>query len=160
SLLESNVARLRNHRSTGRDTNVFGKSACPYPEDFIARLELGDVPADRFNCSGEVRSRRRVFRLTKSKDKSADTTLQHSAIVKSEGNGANPDKNLVVVRNRLFDLFKFQNLIGRTVLTITYRFHGIGRSRSVAIAVVGRSPIGDLEPREENDKGCECAPVQ
>src|SRR5207237_10204303 len=108
---EVNVNRLRSYRSVEPDTDVFRESACPYPEDFIARLELGDVPAGRFNCSGAVRSRRCVFRLTKSKDKSADTTSQHAAVVKSEGNGSTPAENLVVVRNRLFDWLTFQTFI-------------------------------------------------
>src|SRR5207253_1418984 len=116
---EANVARLRSYRSVEPDTDVFSESACPYPEDFIAWLELGHVPADRFNCSGEVRSRGGVFRLTKSKDEPADTAFQHAAVEKSEGNGANPDENLVVVWNRLFDLFKFQNVIRRTVFAVT-----------------------------------------
>src|SRR5207237_5938798 len=149
---EVNVNRLRSYRSVEPDTDVFRESACPYPEDFIARLELGDVPADRFNRSGEVRSRRCVFRLTKSKDKSADTTSQHAAVVKSEGNGANPDENLVVVRNRLFDLFKFQNLIGRAVFAVTNSFHGMGRRAGLLIAIIGGRPIGELEPGEENEK--------
>src|SRR5207302_3286096 len=108
-LFEVNVNRLRSYRSVEPDTDVFGESACPYPEDFIARLELGCVPADSFNCSGKVRSRRCVFRLAKSKDKSADTAFQHAAVEKPEGNRANANENLVVVRRRLFDLSKFQN---------------------------------------------------
>src|SRR5436853_272879 len=79
-------------------------------QDFISRLELAHVPADRSNCTGKVRSRAGVFRLTKSKDKSADTASQHATVEKSEGNRANADENLVVVRNRLFDVFNFQNV--------------------------------------------------
>src|SRR5262249_13038666 len=96
-----------NHRSTGRDTNVFGERACSYTEYFIALLELGHVPADHFNCSGEVRSRARIFWLTKSKDESADTAFQHATVDKSEGNRANANDNLIVFRNRLFGLFEF-----------------------------------------------------
>src|SRR5205085_7018384 len=116
--------------------DVLGERACPYSEDFIARLELGHVPADRFNGSCEIRSRGGVFRLTKSKDEPADTAFQHATVVKSEGNRANPDKNLVVVRNRLFDLFKSQNVIRRTVFAIPDRFHAFTSGGNAAPAVI------------------------
>src|SRR5207248_10167819 len=135
-LLEGNVAWLRNHRSTGPDTNVFGESACPYTKDFVARLELGHVPANRFNRSGKVRSRAGVFRLTKSKDEPADTAFQHATVEKSEGNRANADENLVVVRNWLFDLFKPQNVIRRTVFAIPDRFHAFTSGGNAAPAVI------------------------
>src|SRR5207249_1326888 len=117
-----------------------------------ARLEFGNVSPDRFNCSGEVRSRGGVFRLTKSKDNSADTAFQHATVVKSEGNGANPDQNLVVVRSQLFDLFELQNVIRRTVFAILNRFHPLSAGGNAASAIVSRSPVGELEPGEENEK--------
>src|SRR5207237_3874768 len=135
-LLEVNVNRLRSYRSGEPDTDVFGESACSDTEDFIARLELGHVPADRFNRSREVRSRSCVFRLTKAKDKSADTALQHATVEKSEGNRANPNENLVVVRNRLFDLLSFQNVISRTVCAILNRFHPLSAGGHDAAGVV------------------------
>src|SRR6202011_1149415 len=132
-------------------TDVFGESSRSYAEDFIARLELGHVPADHFHSSGEVRSRAGVFRFTKSKDEPADSASQHATIEKSEGNGANADENLVVVRNRLFDVLKFQNVIRRAVFAVTNCFHWIGQC-GFAIAVVRRSPVGDEHTANEHDQ--------
>src|SRR5207248_5647268 len=103
---ETKVARLGNHRSVTPDADVLGESACPYSKNFLARLKLGHVPANRFNRSGEVRSRASVSRLTKSEDEPADTALQHAPVEKSEGNGANTNENLVVVGDRPFDFLK------------------------------------------------------
>src|SRR4029077_17563630 len=107
SLFETEVARFGNHRSVTPDADVLGESACPYSKNFLARLKLGHILANRFNRSGEVRSRDSVSRFTKSEDEPADTALQHGAIEKSERNGANADQNLVVVRDWLFDFYKF-----------------------------------------------------
>src|SRR5204863_9710030 len=117
-----------------------------------------NVVADRFNCSGKIRSRDRIFWFAKSEDESADTAFQHSAVVKSEGNGTNAHEKLIFVRNRLFDLFKFENAIRRTVFAISDRFHPLRAGRNFATAVICRSPIGELEPREERQEKRECAP--
>src|SRR5439155_1654235 len=99
-LLEVNVGRLRHHRSARLDTNVFGERACLYSEDFVARLELGYVPAGSLNCSGVVRARAGVFWFAKSEEESArDAASQHATVEKSEGDGANPDEKLVVAWN-------------------------------------------------------------
>ena len=92
-MLEVNVSRLRRYRSITSDTDVFRETACPYSEDFIAGLEFSHVPADRFNGSGEIRSRRGIFRLPKSKDKPADTAFQHATVDEPEGNGTNADED-------------------------------------------------------------------
>src|SRR5262249_46153669 len=108
SLLEGDIARFGNDRAVTPDANVLGESGGPYSKNFLARRELGHISTNRFNGSGKVRSRDGVSRFAKSKDEPADTALQHSPVEESERNGANADKNLVVVRNRFLDLLKFQ----------------------------------------------------
>ena len=160
SLFETEIARLGNDCSVTPDANVLGETARSYAEDFVAGLELSYVRADRFHASGEIRSRNSILRLTKSKDKPADTTLQHAAVEKSQRNGANSDENLIVVRRRLFDFFKFQDVVRRTVFAVTDRFHAFGATRNAATAIVCGGPVDELEPSEENDKDRERAPFQ
>src|SRR5205814_1488281 len=83
------------------------------------------------------------------------TASEHATIEKSEGNRANPDENLVVVRNRLFDVFKSQNVIRRTVFAVTNSFHRMGRRAGLLIAIVRGCPVGELKPREEDDENGE-----
>src|SRR5262249_34441625 len=122
-LLERYIVRLQNHRSLRLDTNVFSETSGPNPKDFVARLEFGDVPADGFHRSGKIRARAGILRFAKPKNQPANTAWQHPAVIKSQGNGANPDEDLVIVRSRLFDLFKFQNLIWWPIFTIPHRLH-------------------------------------
>ena len=160
SLFETEIARLGNDCSVTPDANVLGETACSYAEDFVAGFELSYVRADCFHASGEIRSRDSVLRLTKSKDKPADTTLQHAAVEKSQRNGANSDENLIVVRRRLFDFFKFQDVVRRTVFAVADRFHAFGAARNAATAIICGGPVDELKPGEENDKDCERAPLQ
>ena len=160
SLFETEIARLGNDCSVTPDANVLGETARSYAEDFVAGLELSYTRADRFHASGEIRSRNSVLRLTKSKEKPADTTLQHAAVEKSQRNGANSDENLIVVRRRLFNFFKFQDVVRRTVFAVTDRFHAFGATRNAATAIICGGPVDELEPGEENDKDRERAPLQ
>src|SRR5437764_1560046 len=160
SLFETEIARLGNDCSVTPDANVLGETARSYAEDFVAGLELSHVRADRFHASGEIRSRNSILRLTKSKDKPADTTLQHAAVEKSQRNGANSDENLIVVRRRLFDFFKFQDVVRRTVFAVADRFHAFGATRNAATAIICGGPVSELEPGKENEQNGECAPFQ
>src|SRR5690242_19293510 len=160
SLFETEIARLGNDCSATPDANVLGETARSYAEDFVAGFELSYVRADRFHASGEIRSQNSVLRLTKSKDKPADTALQDAAVEKSQRNGANSDENLIVVRRRLFNFFKFQDLVRRTVFAVADRFHPFSSSWNTAPAIVGRSPVSELGPGKENEQNGERAQLQ
>ena len=102
----------------------------------------------------------RDLRLSQPKDEADDQRTANHGVNRIEGGSTNSDQHLIVVRNRLFDAFKFQNIIGRTVLAISDRFHQFSSGSDAAPAVVRRTPVGELEPGEQNEKDRECAPFQ
>jgi hypothetical protein len=60
---------------------------------------------------------------------------------------------LIVVRNRLFNVFKLEN-VGGTILANTNSFHRTTWNGSIAITVTSRSPVSDEEPTYQ-DEDCE-----
>ncbi|PYL19976.1 MAG: hypothetical protein DMF44_15560 [Verrucomicrobia bacterium] len=62
----------------------------------------------------------------------------------------NSDQHLIIRQIWLFDLLKLK--ISYPIVAIDNSFHGVGWSGSVAVAVIGRRPVGDEAPEDQRDK--------
>src|SRR5215471_18858917 len=71
---------------------------------------------------------------------------------------ANTNENFIVSRRRLFNFLQLE--VSGAVFARHDGFHGIIRGSSVSLAVVGGSPVGDEEPRDEPNKDQQCAPFE
>src|SRR6266566_3615616 len=112
-----------------RNRDIFGKTAKTIlgcvSEYLITWLKLFYISANCFNPSRNVRSEYRVFGFEKPKAHEAHQerfSAQKMPVTRIYGSRMNLYQYFIVLRDQLFDLFKFQN-IGWSVVCVDNRFH-------------------------------------
>ena len=107
------------------------------------------VFADSFNDSGVIDTDTGVLWFAQSAPHHARE--QHAAhkmsIERIERRGAHPNEHLSVIRFWLFDVFDLKN-IRRAVITFENGLDRIGGNAAVALAIIGRRPVGDKAPKD------------
>ncbi len=141
------IRRFQNDCSVRQDAHVLGKGSGLSSEYFITRFEVGNVFANRFNRSGIVDTQPSVFWFAQARQRAQEKQASDRQVKRIDCRGADFYQNLIVIRNRLFDFFHFENL-RPSIFAMKDRFHGIGRRTGVAVTFVSRSPIGD-EPHQK-----------
>src|SRR5262249_17733828 len=128
-------------------------------KDFVARFEVGYIFSNRFDDTGEVRAETRVLRFAQPAKQSPEPRVSdHVPIDRIDGRRTDANENLIISRCGLPDLLKLE--IVYAVLAAGDGFHGIARGCGHALAIVGRSPVGDEQPSEQDDDNRQRSPFE
>src|SRR3954469_2680823 len=121
-LLEGEVGRLQGQSVLG-SADIFGESAAGAAEYRIPGLEARNVPANRYDLSGQIGSRTGPLWFSEPGHWAHDEDATHEVTVNWIGSsGANPYQDFVVAGRRLFNVFTLQD-VGRAVAAIDDGFH-------------------------------------
>src|SRR5207249_11702203 len=122
SLTQDYLTALNGHSSPG-NTRKRGNGRSARSEHLVACLELGYVPAARFDLAGYVNAQPCVPWFAQPGHRAKRERASHEVPVnRIEGSRANFYQNFVVSGNGLFNLLTLEN-IRRTVIRIDNCFH-------------------------------------
>src|SRR5712691_556227 len=109
-LLKSDVCRLDRDGSVRARTNVLGKGTASPAEHFITWFELSNILTDCFNRPGVVNAEPRVlwFSQPNSEPHDLGRAFDEMPVVRINGSRANSYQDLIVIRNRLFNVLKLK----------------------------------------------------
>src|SRR5512140_2019871 len=114
------------HQSILSDTNKLGESSeAPAAEDFVPRLKLPDVAADRFDLPRDIRSEDLVRRPEKANSHESDEKRvgpEMTPLKGIDGRRADSYQYLIVLGDGLLDLFELED-IRRAILRVNDGFH-------------------------------------
>src|SRR5215475_12060830 len=121
--LEAQIGRLQRDAPIGARTDILRKRSGASAENLIPHLVLGYVFADRFNHPGVINPESRVlwFAQPTAHDSGQQHPSYEMSIERIDGNGSNSDQQLIVVRDRLFDLQQLE--IPDAIVAMDDRLH-------------------------------------
>src|SRR5262249_49072493 len=147
-LLKRKPRRLQRHGPDCATTEILRERSGASTKYFVAGFVLHDVFPDGFYRSGKINAQTCVSWFAQSSDHwpyGLWCAFDEVPVVRIDRDCVNLYQDLVVIRNRLFNLLQLE--IGHTIIAINDGLHRIGRSSGMA-TVVSRSPVGDKRPDE------------
>jgi hypothetical protein len=102
---------------------VLGKSAGAPTKHLIARFQIRDTVANRFNGPGNIRPRHAAIWLPVRRTRNVRRACHHEPVTHMDGSRPNANQHLAILNNGLGDFLNAQNRRWFAVLVLNYRFH-------------------------------------